>query len=146
MVKTVFGDATCISCYCNLSYRPRMQHRATICHSWSQCWCCCWYLCHHPPSVLLCRSLAGCPRHLLLCEEGEEQWTAASHTFTESPTCPSVWWGGSRQAGVEREYCIRSSGQTGDEAESFIWSCETLKLVICSQECFKLCIWILSIS
>ena len=126
-IKQFLGMPHTSYCYI-LSYRPRMQHRATICHSWSQCWCCCWYLCHRPPGVLLCRGLAGCPHHLLLCEEREEQWTGTSHTFTQSPACPSLWWGRSRQAGVEREYCIWSSGQiTGDEAESFIRSCETLK-------------------
>ena len=42
-----------------------------------------------------------------------------------------------RQAEVNGECCVWSSGQTGDEAESFIWSCEALVrllTLICSLE------------
>ena len=45
-----------------------------------------------------------------------------SHSHQPAPVYDEVG------AGVERECCIWSSGQiTGDEAESFIWSCEALR-------------------
>ena len=123
---------------CILLCVPTYIHTPTICqprtcHCWSQWWCCCGYLHHHLPGVLLCWSPAGCPHHLLLgCEEeAEEQWTATLLPLRRPPTCSSVWWGGNRQPGVERECCIWSSGQTGDETESLIWSCAALVSLDC---------------
>ena len=103
-------------------------HWPRTCHSWSQCWYCCGYLYRHLHGVLLCWSPAGYTHHLLLPRERkrEEQWTATPLHLRGPPAYSSVWWGGSRQAGVERECFIWSSGHTGDEKKSFIWSCGTL--------------------
>ena len=106
------------------------------CPSWSQCWYCRGHVYHHLPGVFLYWSPAGCTHHLLLlCEEkGEEQWTATSLHLRGPPTCPTVWWGGSRQAGGERKYGIWSSGHTGDEPKSLIWSCATLDSLECCND------------
>ena len=85
--------------------------------TWSQCWCCCGYLNYHLPGVFLHWSPAGCPHHLLLCQGGEEQWTATPLLLRRTPTCPTVWWGGSRQAGGERKCGI--------------WSCAALVSLKC---------------
>ena len=50
-----------------------------ICHSWSQCWCCCGYVYHHLPGVLLCWSPAGCPHQLLLLCEKEGKNSGQPH-------------------------------------------------------------------
>ena len=124
----IMHTCTCPHRSASLHYRlgPR------TCHSWSQCWCCRGYVYHHLPDVLLHWSRAGCTYHLLPCErKREEQWTAKPYSLRRHPAYTSVWWGGSRQAGGERECCIWSSGQTGDETESFIWSCETLVSLDC---------------
>ena len=113
----------------NIMHTYTCPHRSAALHyqlSWSQCWCCRGYVYHHLPGVFLHWSPAGYTHHLLLCQEGEEQWTATPLLHRGPPACPSVWWCGSRQAEVERECCVWSSGHTGDEAESLIWSCATL--------------------
>ena len=121
----------------NIMHTYTCPHRSASLHywlsprTWSQCWCCCGYLNYHLPGIFLHWSPAGCPHHLLLCQEGEEQWTATPLLLRRTPTCPTVWWGGSRQAGGERKCGIWSSGHTGDETKSLIWSCATLDSLEC---------------
>ena len=76
----IMHTCTCPHRSASLHYRlgPR------TCHSWSQCWCCCGYVYHHLPDVLLCWRSCWLPSSPTAMWE-EEGRTVNSHTVLLLP-------------------------------------------------------------